>query len=204
MRFLIVPFRHRSGRPAEACPLADGGNGTVKRWSVPVKRLPSPRLLTALTADVRKIESLESFHGSLVAYHATLNRTAGELKFMVRRVERHFAEDQPEYWRHQCRLAERALTEARDNFSRKRAAVRVEDRPAATEAAQRVKTCEARLSLCEDRLRRCKRWKIEIKQQVDRMLGPIADLVQHGEVFLPAAAQELSEMIDQLKRYADS
>lgn len=158
----------------------------------------------SVTADVRKIEALVGFHGSLVAYHQSLNLTAEELKATVRRVERHFAEDQPKYWKRQCRLAERALSEAQDNLSRLRSTVRAADRPSATEATKRVKTCHDRLRLCEEKLRQCKKWKIEISQQVDRLLGPIADLVQHGEVFLPTAAKELAELIEKLKQYTDS
>jgi phage shock protein A len=157
-----------------------------------------------VTADVRKIEALESFRGSLVNYSADLNRTAEELKALVRRIEQFYESEQPAYWKHERHLAERELTEARDTLSRLRAAIRPEDRPAATEAAKRVKTCEARLRLCDQRIGLCRQWKINIKQKVDELLGPISDLVQHGEVLLPSAAVELNSLIDQLRRYTDS
>jgi chromosome segregation ATPase len=157
-----------------------------------------------VTADVRKIEALETFRGSLVNYSADLNRTAEELKVLVRRIEHFYEAEQPAYWKHQRDVAERELTEARDTLSRLRWAIHTEDRPAATEAVNRVKKCEERLRLCEQRIAACRQWKINIKQKVDELLGPISDLVQHSEVLLPSAAVELGSLIDQLRRYTDS
>ena len=122
---------------------------------------------------------------------------------MVQRAEVYFAQDRPRYWRRQTQLAERELTEARDNLAQKRAAIRPGDRPAATEAAKRVRTCEARLRDCQEKQRLAKAMAIEISQQCDEVLGPLADVVEHCEVLLPTAADELRTLIEHLRTYAD-
>ena len=86
---------------------------------------------------------------------------------MVHRAEAYFSHDRPAYWRRQTRLAERELTEAKDNLAQKRATIRPADRPAATEAAKRVKTAEQRSRECEAKQRQAKALAIEISQKCD-------------------------------------
>ncbi len=126
-----------------------------------------------------------------------------EVRMLVQRAEEYFATDRPAYWRQQLQLAERELNEARDNLAQKRAAFRPGDRPAATEATRRVQSAEQRLRECQQKHRDCRAWSLEISQQCDSLLGPLADVMEHCEVLLPAAARELRTLIDQLRLYAE-
>jgi len=122
---------------------------------------------------------------------------------LVQRAETHFSEDRPRYWKHQTQLAERALNEAKDNLAQKRAATRPADRPAATEASRQVQQMERRLRDCELKQKQAKAWSIEISHQCDQLLGPLADVVEHCELLLPAAANELRQMITELEKYTE-
>lgn len=122
---------------------------------------------------------------------------------LVQRAETHFSEDRPRYWKHQTQLAERALNEAKDNLAQKRAATRPADRPAATEASRQVQKMERRLRDCELKQKQAKAWSIEISHQCDQLLGPLADVVEHCELLLPAAANELRQMITELEKYTE-
>lgn len=122
---------------------------------------------------------------------------------VVQRADSYFSQDRPAYWRRQSQLAERELTEAKDNLAEKRAAIRPADRPAATEAAKRVRLAETRLRECEEKLRLSRTWALEISKQCDDLLGPLADVVEHCEVLLPTAAVELRTLIEQLRAYAE-
>lgn len=155
------------------------------------------------TSNVRNIESLEAFHAGLVTLSGDWGKTLQEVRMMVHRAESYFAQDRPAYWRRQTQLAERELTEAKDNLSQKRAAIRPGDRPPATEAAKRVNLAEQRLRDCQAKQRAAKTWSIEISQQCDELLGPLADVVEHCEVLLPAAADELRSLIEHLRIYAE-
>lgn len=155
------------------------------------------------TSNVRNIESLEAFHGGLIRLSEDWDKTLQEVRMMVNRAESYFAQDRPAYWRRQQKLAERELTEAKDRLAEKRSAIRAEDRPPATEEAKRVSRAEQRLRECEAKLRETKAWALEISQQCDGLLGPLADVLEHCEVLLPTAATELRTLIEQLRAYAE-
>ncbi|MGI9474431.1 MAG: hypothetical protein ACR2NZ_23035 [Rubripirellula sp.] len=155
------------------------------------------------TSNVRNIESLEAFHGGMTRLSSDWEKTLQEVRMLVHRADSYFSQDRPAYWRQQTRLAERELNEAKDNLSQKRAAIRPGDRPPATEAVKRVRLAEQRVAECHEKQRRAKSWSIEISQQCDELLGPLADVVEHCELLLPAAAVELRGLIEQLRLYAE-
>ena len=122
---------------------------------------------------------------------------------LVQRAASHFSEDRPRYWKQQTQLAERALNEAKESLAQKRAATRPGDRPTATEALSKVHQMELRLQHCELKRKQAKAWSIEISHQCDQLLGPLADVAEHCEFLLPAAANELRQMITELEKYTE-
>ncbi|OUX07782.1 MAG: hypothetical protein CBE00_03800 [Planctomycetaceae bacterium TMED240] len=154
-------------------------------------------------SNVRSIESLEAFHAGLKSLSSDWEKSVQEIRMLVQRAQSHFSEDRPRYWKQQTQLAERALNEAKDNLAQKRAAARPGDRPPATEAASLVQKMERRLRHCELKRKRAKAWSIEISQQCDQLLGPLADVAEHCEILLPAAANQLRQMIIELEKYAE-
>ncbi len=122
---------------------------------------------------------------------------------LVQRADAHFSEDRPRYWKQQTHIAERELNEAKDNLAQKRAAARPGDRPPATEASRRVQKMEGRLRDCQLKQKQAKAWSIEISHQCDQLLGPLADVAEHCELLLPAAANELRKLITELEKYAE-
>lgn len=155
------------------------------------------------TSNVRNIETLATFHGGLIRLSGDWDKVLQEMRMMVHRTEDYFTHTRPAYWRDQIRLAERELNEAKDNLSMKRSAARAEDRPAATEARQRVAKSERRLRLCQAKEKEAKSWALVITQQCDEVLGPLADVSEHCDSLLPRAAQELASLIEQLRIYAE-
>ena len=155
------------------------------------------------TSNVRNIESLDAFHGGLIQLSSEWQKSIQEVRMLVHRAEEYFSNDRPSYWRRQLQLAERELGEARDDLMVKRASIRPEDRPAATEAVKRVRVAEARARLCEEKKRLTRKWSLEISRQCDDLLGPLADVAEHCEVVLPTAATELRTLIEHLRLYAE-
>lgn len=155
------------------------------------------------TSNVRNIESLQAFHGGLVRLAENWDQALQEIRMLVERADVYFSQERPAYWRRQTRLAERELNEAKDNLAQKQSAARAADRPAATEAAKRVRSAETRLRVCTDKQRQAKALAIEISQKCNDVLGPLADVLEHCEVLLPTAANELATLIEQLRLYAE-
>lgn len=155
------------------------------------------------SSNVRNIESLQAFHGGLVRLAGDWDKTLQEVRMMIHRADSYFSQDRPAYWRRQTRLAERELNEAKDNLAQQQAAVRAADRLPATEAAKRVNLALQRARECQAKQREAKAWAIEISRKCDDLLGPLADVLEHCEVLLPTAANELSALIEQLRAYAE-
>lgn len=155
------------------------------------------------SSDVRNIESLESFHAGLLRLAAEWQQTAEEIRAMIHRIDEYFATNRPAYWRQELNIAEREINEARDYLAQQQSAARAADRPSAIEATRRVRRAEQRLRECQQKQRDCRTWSLEISRQCDGLLGPLADVVEHCEVLLPAAARELRGLIEQLRIYAE-
>ena len=155
------------------------------------------------TSNVRSIESLAAFRSGMVKLSGNWDKSVQDLRVSIQRVDQHFSQDRPRYWKRQVQLAERELTEAKDNLSQKQATVRAGDRVSATEAVQRVNRAKQRLNLCREKQRKSKSIAIEMSQQCDSLLGPLADVAEHCEVILPKAAHQLQQLIDHLRVYAE-
>jgi hypothetical protein len=156
------------------------------------------------TSDVRSIESLERFRAGILGLAENWDHVLQELRISIQRAEQHFGDHVPRYWRHQVELAEGELTEAKNELQRKQAAARGGDRVSALEAQKRVSKAKKRLDLCRQRQRTARSLAIEIKHQCDEMLAPLADMTDHSEKRLPAAAAELANLLEKLHRYAES
>ena len=156
------------------------------------------------TSDVRNIDSIQRFREGILGLADSWEKTLQEIRLSVHRANQYFGDDVPRYWRHQTELAERELTEAKDNLQQKQSAARAGDRVSALEAQKRVSKAKKRLDLCRERVRAARAIAIEIRQQCDELLGPLADMTEHSDNLLPAAAAKLGTLLESLHRYADS
>ncbi|QEF99367.1 hypothetical protein Mal15_34310 [Stieleria maiorica] len=156
------------------------------------------------TSDVRNIDSLQRLRTGVLAMADSWEKTLQEIRIAIHRADQYFGDEVPRYWRHQTELAERELTEAKDNLQQKEAAARAGDRVSAMEARKRVAAAKTRLDLCRDRQRTAKSLAIEIRHQCDELLGPLADMTEHSDNRLPAAAIKLGTLLEWLHRYADA
>jgi len=154
-------------------------------------------------SNVRSIDALAALHHGLLRLSDDWDKTLQEVRTVVHRTQEHFTNTQPAYWRHQYQLAERELTEAKDNLARKRSAARASDRVSASEAVARVKKAEQRMRVCEEKRQAVRSWANEVSKACDDLLGPLADVRDHCDTVLPQAARELAIMIDQLRLYAE-
>lgn len=156
------------------------------------------------TSDVRNVESLERLRAGILQLSDEWDKTIQEIRLAVHRAEDYFSNRVPSYWRAQTQLAERELTEAKDYLAAKLASTRVSDRPSAIEAKKRVHRAQKRLDLCRQKMSLAKSMALQIRQQCDDMLGPLADMGEHCDAILPGAARELNGLLDTLRKYMDS
>ena len=155
------------------------------------------------TSNVTNIDSIENFHRGLVKFSDELQVITEEIKLAVMKGEQAFGHDYPSYWRRQLQIAERSLSEARDQLAAKTSSVRNEDQPTASEEKKRVRRAEARLDLCNAKIRRAKHWAHQISRDCDQLLGPLSDVTNHCDSTLQQAAVDLRQLIDHLRAYTD-
>ena len=117
------------------------------------------------TSDVRNIESLQRLRSGVLGMADSWDKTLQEIRISIQRADQYFSEEVPRYWRRQTELAERELTEAKDNLQQKQSAARAEDRISALEAQKRVARAKSRLDLCRDRNRIAKSLELDIRHQ---------------------------------------
>lgn len=156
------------------------------------------------TSDVRNIESLQRLRAGVLGLADSWDKTLQEIRISIHRADQYFTDEVPRYWKAQTERAERELTEALDDLQTKQSAARAGDRVAALEAQKRVQRAKTRLELCRDRQRTSRALGIEIRHQCDEMLAPLADMTEHSDNLLPAAANRLAKLLESLHRYADS
>lgn len=152
---------------------------------------------------VRSIDSLRRLQQTLVAQAADLAAVVQQMRIAIRRIETHFSEHLPAYWRQQAMWATAQLQQAEEQLARLRTTAG-EDEPGAFEARMRVVEARRRLGRCEQQLRRAGQVALAIQQACAELLGPLADVAGRTEVDLPHAVHDLAHMIDQLSRYAES
>ena len=156
------------------------------------------------TSDVRNFESLNRLRAGVLGLADSWDKTLQEIRISLHRADQYFSDEVPRYWRRQTELAERELNEAKDDLQSKQSAARASDRVGALEAQKRVAKAKARLDLCHQRQRVSKSLALEMRHQCDEMLGPLADMTDHSDNLLPAAATHLASLLESLQRYADA
>ena len=156
------------------------------------------------TSDVRNFESLKRLRAGVLGLADSWDKTLQEIRISLHRADQYFSDEVPRYWRRQTELAERELNEAKDDLQSKQSAARASDRVGALEAQKRVAKAKARLDLCHQRQRVSKALALEMRHQCDEMLGPLADMTDHSDNLLPAAATHLASLLESLQRYADA
>lgn len=154
-------------------------------------------------SDVRDLDSLDALRQAVERLADRMCQSSHSIHAILNRVDEHFSVNQLAYWREQNRLAERELTAAQDQLSRKRSTVRAGDRVPATEEAKNVARWKTRLRFCQDQERLARRISVEMQQVCEKTRGPSAALTELGEVALPTAANRLLVLIDRLRAYQD-
>lgn len=155
-------------------------------------------------SDVRSIDSLADLHRAVIHLSEKLMQQGHQLSGIANRVDQHFSQEVPAYWRSQLRKSEQELSEALDRLSRKQATIRPGNPVPATEEKKQVAYWKSRVRLCHQKVSRARNVAVEIQQECEKMKGPLADLMELSEVGLPTAATRLAGLIERLQAYQNN
>lgn len=156
-----------------------------------------------MQGHVRSIDALRDLRIAILEWASRLNEQTFELRSEAQRALQWAKVEQPRHWRRELALAERRLHEAMDYLAATQATYGGRDRPPATEARRRVADLQQRVRFCQQRAAACRRSAAEIERAVERLAGALAAMQQQSDCELPLAANQLSQWIEALDRYAE-
>jgi hypothetical protein len=157
-----------------------------------------------MQGNVQSIDALRDLHHAAEKLGAGFGELSFDLKAELQRTDQWINETAPAYWRSQLKLAQQKLSEAQDNLALTQATYGGRDKPAATEAKQRVVNWRRRVATCEQKLKDVKRWASELERSKNTMVTTCSNLQQYAESDLPDAARQLAAWISALDTYTDN
>jgi hypothetical protein len=152
-------------------------------------------------AHVQDLEGLECFLGELAKFQDRLSKQSDEVRMEIQRVHRWIEDESPTYWREQDRLAKRRCVEAREALAQCQTVTRAGERPACTEQKKRYEKCQARVALCERKLRTIKQFQLEWQQEQQKLQLKLQQVIDVVESRLPQARLHLDGLLEPLRRY---
>jgi len=155
------------------------------------------------TSDVRSIDSLRSLHAAIVALGSRWDGATQQIRSSTHRIDEHFSNTMPAYWKQQTNVAGQTLAEAENNLSRQHGNNASGQAPALTEAKLRVQKAKRRLDQCETKYHLSRKIALQFDRMSQELAGPLAEVASHCENTLPHAAVELAALIGHLDRYAE-
>jgi hypothetical protein len=152
-------------------------------------------------ANLTSIDSLRALQGTLQQFDAKVRDAIIQLNLSARRPLDWIEHDRSQYWPREVRKAVDAVSEARLTLARAQATIDPNDHRSCYEERKQLDKAKRRLELAESKVVVVRRWKLELRKEVEELEVQSAKLQQYLESDLAAAIVALSRMADALDRY---
>lgn len=156
------------------------------------------------TANISSIDAVRSFHEALVQLEADVQDALVLLELESRRPQEWIEHDRSRYWPREMHKASDAVNEARLAVERCELAVNPADRQASYEARKALEKAKRRLRETEMKIEAVRRWRIQIKKEVEEFKVQAAHLRNFLESDLPRSRAVLVKVSDALGGYVQS
>lgn len=153
------------------------------------------------SANVRSIEALQRFRGTLIEVQHALIAALEEIDAQCRRFLQWLEQEAPAYWRAEIRKAYDAVAEARVALDRCRMNRVAGHEASCIEERKALERARQRLEFCRQQLERTRRWHIAARREADEFHGRLGMLRQAVESDIPTAAAVLQKTISLLEEY---
>lgn len=153
------------------------------------------------SAQVRCLDTIEAFRGSLARFEQRVQNALETLKGEVRRADDWLQHDRPAYWKEQTRLAGDAVQEAKIGLERCLALPVADQRPACREEQVILNKAQARLDYCREQTELVRHWKRKFHHELFEYEGRVGQLQRMLETDLPRARASLRQIVRQLDAY---
>lgn len=152
-------------------------------------------------ANLTSIEALRGLAAALVQFDASVQDAIIQLNLAARRPVEWIEHDRSQYWPREVRKAVDAVSEARLTLARAAATIDPNDHRACYEERKQLEKAKRRLELAEGKVAAVRRWKMELRKEVEELEVQSAKLQHYLEADLSRAIAALSRMADAVDRY---
>ncbi len=153
-------------------------------------------------ARVTSLDALDAFAAALRVFQDEAARTLEGGEMNVRAAGDWVRLDRKEYWRHQLRLSEQKVHEAKINLQRCQTLRRVDDyRPACVEEKRDLERARRRQELCRQQVEAVSHWSRAIDRAVHEYEGGISQLARWLETDIDQAVAVLGRLRRTLEAY---
>jgi hypothetical protein len=156
--------------------------------------------MAARAANITSIEAIRAFTAALMAFEDGAEDAAVQLEIEARRAVT-WIDELSMYWPKEVRKASDAQSEARISLEKCELTINPEDRRSCIDEKKALEKAKRRLRLAEEKVQAVRRWKMQIRKEVEEFQVQIAKLRQFLESDLVRSIAFLKRRSEALDQY---
>ena len=153
------------------------------------------------SANVANIEAVRAVRQALRQFAEDVTNALVTLDLEARRPIEWIEHDRTQYWPRELRKASDWVSEARLALQRCELTIDADHRKTCYDERKQLEKAKRRLHLSEDKVRAVKRWRLEVRKEVEEFQVQVAKLQRYLETDLERALAALDRMAQSLDRY---
>ncbi len=159
--------------------------------------------MSSSAANVANIEAVRAVRLALRQFADDVSNALITLDLEARRPIEWIEHDRSQYWPREMRKASDWVSEARLALQRCELTIDADHRKTCYDERKQLEKAKRRLDLSEEKIRAVKRWRMEVRKQVEEFQVQIAKLQRYLESDLVQALAVLDRMAQSLDRYVE-
>jgi len=155
------------------------------------------------SANVANIAAVRAVRQALRLFVEEVNSALITLDLEARRPIEWIEHDRTQYWPREMRKASDWVSEARLALQRCELTIDVDHRKTCYDEKKQLEKAKRRLHLSEDKIRAVKRWRLEVRKEVEEFQVQVAKLQRYLETDFERAIAQLDRMAQSLEKYIE-
>lgn len=160
--------------------------------------------MAASSANVASIDAVRTVKGALRQFEADLTNALVTLELEARRPMEWLEHDRSQYWPRELRRASDWVAEARLAMQRCELTIDADHRKTCYDERKQLEKAKRRLELSEEKIQAVRRWRLEVRKEVEEFEVHVAKLKRYLETDFQRAIAALERMAAALDRYTQT
>jgi chromosome segregation ATPase len=155
------------------------------------------------SANVANIAAVRAVRQALRSFAEEVNSALITLDLEARRPIEWIEHDRTQYWPREMRKASDWVSEARQALQRCELTIDADHRKSCYDEKKQLEKAKRRLQLAEEKIQAVKRWRLEVRKEVEEFQTQVAKLQRYLETDLERAVAVLDRMSQSLEKYVE-